>query len=106
MTSEEEHGHTLEVVATALNEPEADLIRQRLADAGIPATSQRTIGGPEWGRSGGQYVYVEAEHLARAQEILAAPSDISEEELAALAEAAAPSRQAESSDGRDEPGAR
>ena len=61
---------------------------QRLAEAGIKATSQRAIGGPEWGTSGSQYVYVEKQQLERAREILAAPSDISEDELAAMAEAA------------------
>ena len=60
----------LKVVATAANGPEADLIRQRLADAGISAISQRTIGGPEWGVSGAQYVYVEAAQLELARQIL------------------------------------
>jgi len=90
VTSNREHSNELRVAATASNGPEADLMCQRLEAAGIAATSQRSIGGPEFGTSGGQYVYVAAEHLARAREILAAPGDISEEELAALAEAAAP----------------
>jgi hypothetical protein len=64
----------LEVAATAANEAEADLIEQRLAEAGIPATSQRSIGGPEWGVSGARYIYVEASHLERAREILSAAS--------------------------------
>jgi hypothetical protein len=62
--------HRLEVVATAGSEPEADLIRQRLAEAGVPSISQRSIGGPEWGVSGAQYVYVESAHLERAREVL------------------------------------
>ncbi|HSZ13819.1 MAG TPA: hypothetical protein VK790_07275 [Solirubrobacteraceae bacterium] len=90
MTEDDSHNGTLEVAASASNAPEADLICQRLADAGIHAMSQRSIGGPEWGVSGGRYVYVEAEDLARAREVLAAPVGISEEDLAALAEAAAP----------------
>jgi hypothetical protein len=60
----------LQVAATAANGAEADLIRQRLAEAGIPAISQRSIGGPEWGVSGAQYVYVDASHLERAREVL------------------------------------
>jgi hypothetical protein len=78
----------LEVVATAANAVEADLIRSRLADAGIAAVSQRSIGGPEWGLSGGQYVYVEAAHLDRAREILSEAEGISDEELADLSEQA------------------
>lgn len=78
----------LEVAGAASSGAEADLMCQRLAEAGIKATSQRAIGGPEWGTSGSQYVYVEKQQLERAREILAAPSDISEDELAAMAEAA------------------
>jgi hypothetical protein len=80
----------LQVAATAGNAFEADLICQRLAEAGIAAVAQRTIGGPEWGPSGSQYVYVEAEHLDRARQILAAPEGVSEEELARLSDEAAP----------------
>ncbi len=94
MTAEDpQHEHTLQVAATASNAIEADLICQRLAQAGIQATSQRSIGGPEWGTSGARYVYVEAEQLARAREVLAAPDTISDDELAKLAEQAAPTRE-------------
>jgi hypothetical protein len=65
----------LQVVMTAANGVEADLVQQRLAEAGIPAISQRTIGGPEWGASGARYVYVEARHLERAREVLSAASE-------------------------------
>jgi hypothetical protein len=82
-----EHDPQLEVAGTASSGAEADLMCQRLAEAGIRATSQRAIGGPEWGTSGGQYVYVEKHQLERAREILAAPSDVSDDELAAMAEA-------------------
>jgi hypothetical protein len=83
-----EQARTLQVAATAANAPEADLICQRLAEAGIAAVVQRSIGGPEWGTSGGQYIYVEAEHLARARQILSAPDGLSEEELARLSDEA------------------
>jgi hypothetical protein len=83
-----EHDPQLGVAGTASSGAEADLMCQRLAEAGITATSQRAIGGPEWGTSGSQYVYVEKQQLERAREILAAPSDISEDELATMAEAA------------------
>jgi hypothetical protein len=90
--AEDDHqqDHTPRVAATANSEPEADLICQRLEVAGIRATTQRSIGGPEWGVSGSRYIYVEAEQLARAHELLAAPDGLSEGELAKMAEAAAP----------------
>jgi len=81
---------TLQVAATASNGTEADLICQRLAEAGIQATSQRSIGGPQWGVSGAQYIYVEAEYVDRARQILAAPSGVSDDELAEMAQDAAP----------------
>jgi hypothetical protein len=83
-----EHDPQLEVAGAASSGAEADLMCQRLAEAGIKATSQRAIGGPEWGTSGSRYVYVEKQQLERAREILAAPSDISEDELVTIAEAA------------------
>jgi hypothetical protein len=52
--------------------------------------SQRSIGGPQWGVSGGQYVYVEAADLDRAREILSAPEDISDEDLTELSEGGPP----------------
>jgi hypothetical protein len=79
-------GRGLQVVAAAANEPEADLIVQRLAQAGISATSQRTIGSAEWGTSGSQYIYVEAAQRERAREVLKATEGISEEQLARLSE--------------------
>ena|ERR1700689_759509 len=91
MAEDDQHKPTLEVAATAYNGAEADLMCQRLAEAGIRAAAQRSIGGPEWGTSGGQYIYVEAEHLGRAREVLATP-DISDEELAVMAENAAPTQ--------------
>jgi hypothetical protein len=60
----------LEVVAVAANEPEAALLCQRLADAGIHAIAQRTIGGPEWGSSGSRYIYVDASDAERAGNLL------------------------------------
>jgi hypothetical protein len=88
MAQGDARGRTLQVVATAANAAEADLIRGRLAEAGIAAISQRSIGGPEWGMSGGQYMYVEASHLDRAREILSEAEGLSDEELADLSEQA------------------
>jgi hypothetical protein len=58
------------VVATAATEAEAELLQQRLAQAGIQATFDRVIGGPEWGASGARYVYVETTDLERARAVL------------------------------------
>lgn len=80
----------LQVVATAASEPEADLIVQRLAQGGITATSQRTIGGPEWGTSGSQYIYVAAAQRERAREVLKSTEGISEEQLARLSQQRSP----------------
>jgi hypothetical protein len=81
-----QEGRALQVVAAAANEPEADLIVQRLAQAGISATSQRTIGSAEWGTSGSQFIYVEAAQRDRAREVLMATERVNEEELARLSE--------------------
>ncbi len=68
--SDQQPGPALRVAATAANEAEADLFRQRLAQAGIQAQSERVIGGPEFGSSGARYVYVAAADLKRARELL------------------------------------
>lgn len=63
----------LTIVAPAATEPEAELMRQRLAEAGIAAITQRAIGGPEWGPSGSRYVYVLASEVERARGVLGIP---------------------------------
>jgi hypothetical protein len=78
------------VVATALDGSEAQLICDRLIEAGIPAEEQRSIGGPGWGESGARYVRVAPENAARARELLGDAEDISEDELARLSEEAGP----------------
>jgi hypothetical protein len=80
----------LQVAATAASGAEAELIRQRLEQAGIRAVSQRSIGGPEWGFSGTQYVYVEPADLERARELLEPTAGVSDAELDRLAEASGP----------------
>jgi hypothetical protein len=70
----------LRVVATAANEAEAELMRQRLEAAGIAVIFQRTIGGPEWGASGARYAYVEPADLERARVILGAAGEPSDEQ--------------------------
>jgi hypothetical protein len=75
------------VVAGAASHAEAELICSQLLDAGIPAEIQRSIGGPEWGESGGQYIKVAPANVDRAQELLASFQGISEAELLQAAEA-------------------
>ena len=58
------------MVATAANEPEAALLAERLAQAGIHAVSQRAIGSAEWGSSGSRFVYVKAADVERAKGLL------------------------------------
>ena len=78
----------LKVVATALNEAEADLMRLRLQDGGIHAITRRTTGSAEWGGSGARYVLVAERDLASAQEMLDSDEGVSEHELARLSEEA------------------
>jgi hypothetical protein len=70
MSGDSHDKQQLVVVAVAGSEPEAEVIRQRLEQAGIWAIAQRTIGGPEWGASGSRYVYVGAADEADARSIL------------------------------------
>ena len=72
-------------VASAQNEPEAEMICTRLAEAGIRAIYKRGIGAdlPQFGGSGHRDVYVDEELAPRAREALAVP-DFTDDELAAL----------------------
>jgi hypothetical protein len=79
----------LEIVRRATSATEAELIQSLLHEAGIESVLQRTVGGPEWGPSGGQTVYVQPADLERAREVLAvAETPVSDEELARLSEQA------------------
>jgi hypothetical protein len=80
----------LKVIATAAHQAEAELIRARLAQAGISAIEQRAISNPEFGGSGGRYIYVQSGDLERARAVLAVEQPpFSDEELARLSEEAA-----------------
>jgi Putative prokaryotic signal transducing protein len=74
----------LQLVASALNESEAEMICGRLSDAGILSTLQRSATSiVHMGRGGTRDVYVEDGDADRARELLAA-QDISDDELAEL----------------------
>ena len=78
----------LKIVTTASNEPEAELMRIRLLEAGIQATWRRAIGGPEWGTSGARYLLVAERDLLRARELLESDMGVSEAELTRQSEEA------------------
>jgi hypothetical protein len=59
-----------QIVATAGSGPEAEMICQILASAGIRAMQRRLIDNPEFGPSGSRSVLVKAPDLARAREAL------------------------------------
>lgn len=74
---------------TASGEFEADIIRERLAEAGIGALIEGE-GNPRRIGAGPTDSYVEDSELERAREVLAAAQDIDEEQLDALSQSAAP----------------
>jgi hypothetical protein len=79
----------LKIVAGAPNEPQATLIVERLAAAGITAISQLSSGNPEFGAGGGRMVYVEERDLERARAVLETEEPpFDEDELARLSEEA------------------
>lgn len=79
----------LRPVAGAQNEPQAELIVQRLAEAGISAVSHLSSGNPEFGSSGGRTIYVEEADVERARAALAdAEPEFTDEELGELSEQA------------------
>jgi hypothetical protein len=67
-------------VATAANEPEAEVLLQLLRAEGISALAQRTTSNVEWGAGGARYVYVRAGEADRAREVLAAYTPTTDEE--------------------------
>ena len=80
---------TLVSVADAGSEPEAVMIVARLRDAGIAAMSKATGSRQaiQFGSGATQTIFVDAEQETRAREVLQDP-DLSDDELAALAEEA------------------
>jgi hypothetical protein len=79
----------LKVVTTAANDAEAQMVCERLAQEGIHALTQRTMGGPEWGLSGARDVFVDEHDLERARQLIdSGEESFSDEELAKLSEEA------------------
>jgi hypothetical protein len=69
------HHMQMKALTTATSEPEADLIRLLLSQAGIPAIARRTIGGPEWGAFGARLIFVNQQDLRRAHEVVDAEEE-------------------------------
>lgn len=59
-----------QVVATASNGPEAEMISQILAGEGIPSLQQRSIDNPEFGAGGPRSILVKESDRERAREVL------------------------------------
>jgi hypothetical protein len=79
----------LKCVTTLGTEAEAEMVCERLLVEGIHALTQRTLGGPEWGRSGARDVFVSEADLERARAVLKEDEGaFSEDELARLSEQA------------------
>jgi transcriptional/translational regulatory protein YebC/TACO1 len=72
-------------LTTATNEFEADMILERLAEAGVRAVEQGTLG-PRAGGTGALDIHVEERDLDRAREALKAAEDVSDEELTQLSQ--------------------
>jgi hypothetical protein len=76
-------------LTTASNEFEAQIIAERLEEAGISAIQKSPLG-PRWGDGGRRDLYVEDRDLARARQTLKDAEATSEQELDRLSEEAPP----------------
>jgi hypothetical protein len=73
---------------TASTEFEADIVRERLAEAGISVLIEGQAN-PRAIAAGGRDIYVDDGALERAREVLAAAQDVSEDDLTTLSQATA-----------------
>jgi hypothetical protein len=78
----------LEVVTTVENEAEAEMVAERLSEAGIEHSSRLASGGIRLGAAAARDIYVRAADLERARETLESDEGFSDEELARLSEQA------------------
>ena len=93
-------GEMLKILTTVQNEPEAEMVSEWLAEAGIRSVAQMNSQGIRLGPAASRDVYVEEADYERALEVLNAEVP-SEQELAALSQAATQPTQPR---GRDEAG--
>ncbi len=78
----------LKVVTTVANAAEAEMVAERLSEAGIAHSSRVASGGIRLGAAAARDVYVDARDYDRAVEALEIDEGFSEEELARLSERA------------------
>lgn len=78
----------LRIVATVSNEAEAEMVAERLSEAGIRHMSLTAGGGIRLGAAAARDVYIDAKDLDRAREVLKVDEGFSEEELARLSDQA------------------
>jgi uncharacterized protein YaaQ len=78
----------LKMVTTVSNEAEAEMVGERLSEAGIRFTARLASGGIRLGAAAARDVYVEEQDLDRAREVLKVDEGFSDEELARLSDEA------------------
>ena len=76
------------IVTTVGNEAEAEMVAERLSEAGIEHSSRVASGGIRLGAAAARDVYVQAKDFDRAVEILKTDEGFSDDELARLSEQA------------------
>jgi Putative prokaryotic signal transducing protein len=77
-----------QIVTSVGNEAEAEMVAERLSEAGIRFSVRLASGGIRLGPAAARDVYVEAQDLERAQEVLSVDEGFSDEELARLSDEA------------------
>jgi Putative prokaryotic signal transducing protein len=78
----------LRIVTTVSNEAEAEMVAERLSEAGIRHMARMAGGGIRLGAAAARDVYVEERDLDRAREVLKVDEGFSDEELARLSDEA------------------
>jgi putative signal transducing protein len=78
----------LRILTTVGNEAEAEMVAERLSEAGIRHMSRMAGGGIRLGAAAARDVYVEERDLDRAREVLKVDEGFSDEELARLSDEA------------------
>ena len=76
------------VLTTVANEAEAEMVAERLSEAGIEHSIRLASGGIRLGAAAARDIYVQEKDYDRARETLEADEGFSDEELARLSEQA------------------
>ncbi len=76
------------IVTSVGNEAEAEMVAERLSEAGIEHSSRIASGGIRLGAAAARDIYVQAKDFDRAVEVLKIDEGFSDEELARLSEQA------------------